>query len=243
MRDFRDDITKAVRHFWRTRDRQSRRQGAASGQRDQGARSAVTGGKQLDGFVELVRNLAIDGGIDSSSIHVKSHLELPGYYRPEKKWDLIIVENGTLLAVVEFKSQVGPSFGNNYNNRTEEAIGNAQDIWTAFREGAFSASQRPWLGYLMLLEDTERSTTPVAVRQPHFPVFPEFIDSSYANRYETLLNKLVRERLYDSACFLMSSRTKGKRGFYTEPAVELAFNQFAASFVGRLETYLKAAGE
>ncbi len=38
-----------------------------------------------------------------------------------KKWDLLVVE-GCLIAAIEFKSQVG-SFGNNYNNRTEEALG------------------------------------------------------------------------------------------------------------------------
>ncbi len=39
-------------------------------------------------------------------------------------------------------------------------------------------------------------------KEPHFKVFPEFKNASYANRYEILLTKLVRERLYDSACFL-----------------------------------------
>lgn len=42
-----------------------------------------------------------------------------------------------MIAAVELKSQVGPSFGNNCNNRTEEAIGTAHDFWTAYREGAF----------------------------------------------------------------------------------------------------------
>ena len=176
-------------------------------------------------------------GINEDSVYFQTHLELPGYYRPEKKWDLVIIDNGTLLAAAEFKSQVG-SFGNNYNNRTEEAIGNAQDIWTAFREGAFSTTQRPWLGYLMLLEDAPKSTTPVSVRQPHFPVFPEFIDASYSERYQMLLTKLMRERMYDSACLLMSPQGNGKRGIYSEPSVELAFNAFAASLVGSLETYV-----
>ena len=33
------------------------------------------------------------------------------------------------------KSHVGPSFGNNFNNRTEEAIGTSHDLFTAYREG------------------------------------------------------------------------------------------------------------
>src|SRR6266567_4734967 len=97
-------------------------------------------------------------------------------------------------AGIEFKSQVG-SFGNNYNNRTEEAIGSAADLWAAYREGAFKPSARPWLGYLMMLEDCPASTSPVRCREPFFRVFPEFAGSSYKQRYEIFLTKLVRERL------------------------------------------------
>jgi hypothetical protein len=60
----------------------------------------------------------------------------------------------------------------------------AADLWTAYREGAFRDSPRPWLGYFMLLEEAPRSVTPVAVSEPHFPVFAEFRDASYAKRYE-----------------------------------------------------------
>lgn len=70
-------------------------------------------------------------------------LELPGYFRPNKKWDLLVVDKNELVIAIEFKSQVGPSFGNNFNNRTEEAMGTALDIWTAYREGVFGAQQAP----------------------------------------------------------------------------------------------------
>lgn len=188
----------------------------------------------MHGFVRLIRDIVVATGIPESSVHTETKLELPGYYRPEKKWDLVVIDRDILVAVVEFKSQVGPSFGNNFNNRTEEAIGSSQDIWTAFREGAFSSSQRPWLGYLMLLEQCPRSTSSVTVRQPNFPVFPEFVGSSYADRYQLLLTKLVRERLYDSGCFLLSARDSGKRGKYEEPSPDLGFQQFTASLIGRL---------
>ena len=144
----------------------------------------------------------------------------------------MIVENGQLLAGIEFKSQVG-SFGNNYNNRTEEAIGSAIDIWAAYREGAFKPSARPWLGYMMLLEEAPGSMRPVKAREPHFKVFPEFVDASYGKRYEILLTKLMRERLYDSACFLLSNSSGGVRGDYREPVAELTFEKFLASLLAR----------
>ena len=162
------EVQRAVRHFWRTRERQAKAQGGKTGERDRGARSAVTGGAHLDGFADLIRKLIVYAGVSDTAVHRRSRVELPGYYRADKKWDLVVVVDGRLLATVEFKAQVGPSFGNNYNNRTEEALGNATDYWAAFREGAFRGSPRPWLGYMMLLEEVSGSTRPVSVAEPHF---------------------------------------------------------------------------
>lgn len=225
-------LRSAVKHFWNTRETQAQTQGALSGSKDAGFRSAVTGGAQMNGFINLVRELLCESGLPEAHVYCEKFVEVPGWYRPEKKWDLLVVSDGRLLAGIEFKSQVG-SFGNNYNNRTEEAIGSATDIWAAYREGAFNPSARPWLGYLMLLEEAPGSISPVRSREPHFKVFPEFRDASYAKRYEILLTKLVRERLYDAACFLMSNAKDGARGLYREPAKELNFQNFVDSLMAR----------
>lgn len=230
--DIEKRLRSAIKHFWRTRESQAQKQGGRSGNKDAGARSAVTGGAQMNGFINLVRDLLCDSGLPKAHVYCEKYVELPGWYRPEKKWDLLIVSDGKLLAGIEFKSQVG-SFGNNYNNRTEEAIGSAADIWAAYREGAFKPSARPWLGYLMLLEEAPASLRPVRPREPHFKVFPEFKEASYAKRYEVLLTKLVRERLYDAACFLMSNARDGSRGVYREPAPELKFQNFVASLMAK----------
>ncbi len=232
------DLRRAIKHFWSTRKKQARKQGSKTGARDSGARTAVTGGHQMDGFINLVRDYLSSNGIPKAQVFCGKAVEIPGWYRPEKQWDLLIISEGELIAGIEFKSQVG-SFGNNYNNRTEEAIGSATDIWAAFREGAFRPSARPWLGYMMLLEDAPASMRPVKAREPHFKVFPEFIDASYGKRYEILLTKLVRERLYDSACFLLSNAKSGVRGDYREPAPELTFEKFIASLLARAAAIAK----
>jgi hypothetical protein len=232
-------VGDAVRHFWRTRQAQEKNQGAKSGRRDQGSRSAVTGGAQLDGFIRLVSDLLAEAGIPDATIYRKKSTELPGFFRPTKEWDLLVVLDGHLLASIEFKSQVGPSFGNNYNNRTEEALGSATDLWTAYREGGFAGSPRPWLGYFMLLEDEPRSTAPVKVAEPHFSVREEFRGASYARRYELFCLKIVRERLYDAACFLMSDKLNGLKGRFNEPSIELNFANFVASLTGRAIAFSK----
>lgn len=239
MKGLKKRVSTAIQHFWQTRDKQAQAQGLKTGQQDRSFRSAVTGGAQMDGFVYLIRDLLIEAGIPDASIYCKRSLELPGYFRPEKQWDLIVVADDCLLASIEFKSQVGPSFGNNYNNRTEEALGSATDLWAAYREGAFRPSPRPWLGYLFLLEHSERSMAPVKVREPHFRVLSEFRDASYAQRYRILLAKLVRERLYDSACFLLCSQEEGLQGEFEEPDPELNFEKFATSLLARAIAHRK----
>ena len=114
----------------------------------------------------------------------------------------------------------------------------ATDLWTAYREGAFKLSSKPWLGYLMLLDESPKSTKPVKVAEPHFPVFEEFSGASYAKRYELLITRLVRERLYDAACFVLADTEKRTKGGYTEPSPELAFSAFANSLVMRAKSVL-----
>lgn len=233
--DIEKRVRKAVKQFWATRARQSRKQGTETGRRDQGERKASTGGAQLDGFTALVRELLVENGVPADTIFDRKKMEIPGFFRAEKQWDLLVVADDHLVLAIEFKSQVG-SFGNNFNNRTEEALGSATDVWTAYREGAFVSSPRPWLGYLMLLEESELSLKPVGVKEPHFKVFEEFRNASYAGRYQTLLSRLVRERLYDSACLMLSSKKSGTRGGYREPSDELSFQSFARSMVIRART-------
>lgn len=229
-------IREAVRFYWQTRTSQLEKQ-AGSGIKDQGLRSAVTGGAQMDAFIELLTKLVIDAGIDRSHVFYNESLELPGYFRPTKKWDFLVVVKGQLVAALEAKSQVGPSFGNNFNNRTEEAMGSALDLWTAFREQAFGSEVRPWLGYMFLLDDCPKSRASVAVKEPHFKVFEEFRNSSYAKRYELFCRRLVLERHYDSAAFLLSGSQAGLKGEYVEPASDLAFEKFAKSLVAQVAAF------
>lgn len=236
MDELSQRVADAVAFYWGTRNKQSDKQ-TTLGRADQGARSAVTGGAHMDGFIELITDLISEAGADDRSIFHNKHLELPGFFRPTKEWDLLVVKDDQLVLALEAKSQVGPSFGNNFNNRIEEAMGSAMDLWTAFREGAFNKTVKPWLGYVFLLEDCPESQKPVRVQEPHFKVLPEFINSSYAKRYELFCRKLVRERHYNVASFLISNKQKGLKGQYTEPADDLTFEIFAKSLIAQIAAF------
>jgi len=186
----------------------------------------------------LVVDILKEAGLDHLAIKTRLGLELPGFYRPEKKWDLIVVSAGHLVCALEFKSQVGPSFGNNFNNRSEEAIGNAVDIWTAYREGRFGTSPRPFLGYFFLLEDCPKVHKPVKVVEPHFKTDPVFHGASYAERYEVLCRRLVLERNYDAACLTLATNELDTK--VSHPADDLTFDRFVVELQATARKFVKA---
>ncbi len=148
-----------------------------------------------------------------------------------------------LIAAIEVKSQVG-SFGNNFNNRVEEALGNATDFWTAYSKGIYKPSQRPWLGYIFMLEEHEKSIKPTKrVNLSPFNVDEPFQGRSYAKRYELVCERLLRERLYDAACFFTSNSRTGKKGTYSEPNVELDIRHFSISLHARATAFVKLKGK
>lgn len=236
-------IREAIRRYWAVRQSQHERQGVDTGSKDAGNRSAVTGGAHIDGFIDLMKELLFECGLKDAEVAVaRKSAVLPGFFRPTKQWDLLVVSGKDLIGIIEFKSQVGPSFGNNFNNRVEEALGSATDLWKAFREGAFRPSERPWLGYFMLLEDCAKSKSAVKVEEPHFKVLDVFRKTSYADRYRIFCERLVLERLYDAACFMTSDQDGAALGDYAEPSPDLSFRNFAASLMGRASAFVKMRG-
>lgn len=232
--DYEQKAREAVKAFWGNRDAARQRQ-IENGNVDQGERATVTAGKNMDDFVELIIDLVRANGLEQAEVHQnKGVLTLPGYFRPTKLWDLLITHKGQLIAAIELKSQVGPSFGNNFNNRTEEAIGTAHDFWTAYREGAFGKQPRPFVGWLMLVEDAEESRSPVANAAPHFPVFPEFKGASYLKRYDILCQKLVQEQLYTTAALMASPRTAAQTGQFAQMSEMTNLKTFVSTLAGHV---------
>ncbi len=208
--NFDDLVRQAVQFFWSSR--------AGGSKTQEGSRGKVISGKNMDGFLEIVQSVARHCGIPDAAVFTtgRAKLTLPGYYRPIKNWDVVILHRHRLISVLEFKSQVG-SFGNNFNNRSEEVIGNAADLWVASQKGTYLPTRHrrsrgddttdpraPFLGYLMLLQDCEKSTRPVRVASPHYPLFPGFDAASYADRYKILCERLMEQHLYGAASLLLT---------------------------------------
>lgn len=240
--DYSGEIREAVKAFWQTRTAAGERQ-AEGADSDRGERSAVTSGKHLDGFVHFFRKLVAEGGLPKPRIELKSQLvTLPGFFRPTKQWDMVVHANDRLVAVLEMKSHIGPSFGNNANNRAEEALGNAVDFATAFREGAFGKTTAPFIGFMILVEDCPKVHAPPKreAKPSYYNIFPEFRGATYADRYRLLCEKLVSEKLYNAAAVIISPRTAVSDGAFRELSKSTGLEPFIRELRGKIISHAES---
>lgn len=236
IEDLESELSDAVQYYWETRSGQGKEQ-RESEDSTRGRRAEVLGGTQMDSFAGLIEDIVVEAGVPRESVKHDYHATLPGYYRHEKEWDTAVVHDGELLAVVEYKSQAS-SFGNNLNNRAEEAIGNNTDIIEAYEEGVFAPSPQPWIGYLMLMADNEKSRNVPQVREVNFGVDDEFEGATYVDRMELLCLRMVRKRLVNESAFILSDEERGMDGEYWQPNEELAFERFARALASHVAGHI-----
>ncbi len=222
----------AVQACWDERSSAAHRQETGGRARDVGLRTGVTSGRHLDSLAAVVANVFVDVGLPATSVFLRKRVELPGYFRAEKQWDLVVVHDGELVAAIELKSMLG-SYGNNLNNRVEEAVGNAHDLLRAYEEGRFGSNARaPWIGFVYVVQEDAKSTSAVTPKEPHFDVDPVFDGASYVDRVVLLCRRLVVKRLYSGAC-VVTSDGSGPAAV-REPADDLTFAKFVAGISGRV---------
>jgi hypothetical protein len=234
--NFEREASDAVEWYWSTRSDQADEQ-RESPDSTRGRRAEVLGGRQMDGFAGLIEDVLVDAGVPREDVRHDYHATLPGYYRHEKEWDTAVVHEGNLLAVIEYKS-IASSFGNNLNNRSEEAIGSFTDLLEAYEAGAFEPSPQPFVGYLMLMADNEASRATPSPREVHFDVDPEFRGASYVDRVEQLCLRMVRKRTVNQSALVLTDEEDGGDGDFWVPRQELALERFVRSLVAHVRGYI-----
>lgn len=238
--DYESDFAAAIRTFWTVKGLQQTKSDAA-GRLVGGTSGAVRAGKHMAPFEQLIRKVVLDTGITPDP-SPSDTVYLPGFYRESKSWDVVIQYKGHALAIVEAKSQ-GSSLANNFNNRVEEAIGQAVDVWKSHERGLLISGIRPWVGYLMIVEETPKTIEPKnlmggKVVPAGMEVDPTFDGMSYAERYATAFKRLDQERMLDATCVAITSGAEG----YSYPNDWLSFNGFAAQLWGRCQQVLAVLG-
>jgi hypothetical protein len=221
-----EEALRSIAEFRRNAAQRQQEAGAV----DAGMRSEVTSGGHLDAIAAVISETFTEAGIPSEWVFgERTGLELPGYFRAEKKWDIVVAHRKRLIAAIEFKSIWG-SYGNNINNRVEEAVGSASDIAKALRPGLLGSSA-PWLGYVFVIRDDGAIHRETRFKEPHFPVDKVFDGSTYLERFGTLCSRLVAERLYDNVWFVCVDE---ETGTYKEPNAAMTWSKFEAAIKGKV---------
>ncbi len=152
-----------------------------------------------------------------------SAARIGGFFRGSKSWDVVCRDpSGELRVAIEFKSQVD-SYGNNENNRYEEALGSGLDARARYGESVL-------LGFVFVLCDEDATSR--VTRLTHDEIAPEFRATSHAQRREIFARRLTQFEVndmpfYDAAAVLLVARN-GDHTHPGDPALDLR------TFVDRL---------
>ena len=125
-----------------------------------------------------------------------------GHFRAAKAWDIVCRDSsGEPRICIEFKSQVD-SYGNNENNRYEEALGSGLDVRARYGNKAA-------LGFLFVICDEEDTRRPTRDRLPDLD--PVFRGTSHIDRRIIFAERIVewelkKRTLYDASAVLLVKR-------------------------------------
>lgn len=218
--DYEAKARSAVKMFW-------------IGRRKAGTKKLASG--NMDGFIDLVVDIVHANGLTEADIMLKHRLlTLPGHFCPVESWDLLVINQGKLIAAIEFKFHEGLPFSKNANNCCKETLSKAVDLWAAFRGGAFGRNRRPFVGHLSILEDAPGTSTPLKDISPNFPLVPEYRNATFAERYNILCKKLMAGQLYTAATVILSPRTSSKSGAYSEMSAMTGLKSFVTTLAGHI---------
>ncbi|MET7423652.1 PaeR7I family type II restriction endonuclease [Dactylosporangium sp. NPDC005555] len=216
-------IETALKDYWASRRAAKEKQQQDGLIDDTGERSTATSGVHLDSLAAHLAQVCITAGAPADQVFYRTPqgaraagrprrrlsgrtaITFPGYFRPTKEWDLVVYHRERPIVAVELKSQNGPSYSNNANNRVEEAIGSAVDLKRAC--DALLIPGRPWLGYVYVIEDDltsrRRGGSTESSMYPRDSVYEHW---SYVDRVRLLCTRLVADGYYGAAWAVATSR-------------------------------------
>ena len=130
---------------------------------------------------------------------------IAGHFRAAKSWDVVCRDSADQPRIcIEFKSQVD-SYGNNENNRYEEALGSGLDV----RAHAHDRGAQVALGFFFVICDEPASRSITRERLPDLD--PAFASTSHVDRRIVFAQRIVEYELnglslYDAAAVLLIRR-------------------------------------
>jgi Restriction endonuclease XhoI len=214
-------ITEAV-GLWISEKEAQAQKSRDGGNAQAGTRSQVTGGRHLRGVNQLIVDEIAATGATGLELRVDRRAVLAGWYRSSKAWDLLVLQRGTPILAVEYKSMSG-SVGNNLNNRADEVFGIAEDARQAEQHGVLPPNLRR--AYIYLLELTPATQVPVQTGKPFGTPDTVFQGASYLDRVAIMCERVRDSGLYHLTWAL--GITRDPVGF-AEPCAAVGWDRFAA---------------
>lgn len=229
-----DRVIKALFVMYETMDEAEARQKQHGGH-DQGERSKLTSGKHLDPLASVIRDDLISKGYSPKDVVFGGKSStLPGWFRPAKDWDMLAFYGDDLLAAIELKS-INSSFGNNANNRTEEALGSSVDVSHAIKNELISyQGVPPCLGYVLVIRSCEKSRKVCQNRTAVYPVDNVFDNTSYLDRLTIMCRRMLAERIYQAVWVVY---VDDEERIVYEPDIALSYDKFIETIAAQLRIY------
>jgi hypothetical protein len=195
-----------------------------------GNRPAVTGGKHLNAIDLLVQEELTATGAEGLELRLGRKAALPGYYRPTKAWDLLVLQHGEPVLAVEYKSMNG-SEGRNLNNRADEVFGVAEDIRQAELHGLLPRTMRR--AYVFVMAMTPTSTREVKVAKVAAGTTdPAFDGADYLERSALMCERMMDTGLYH---FAWAVGVRERPFEWVEPRPAVTWDRFARGLHGMFE--------
>lgn len=194
------------------------------GVHDIGLRTQVTSGKHLDEIIELISRDMVNMGVKEGTIHTSGNgVKVPGWFRARKRWDIVVSDGHRLMACIELKSISG-SYGNNINNRVEEAIGEAVDVRYAIEHDLCGSHSLPALAYVLIVKgDSKSRSIPLSSNNSAFKQDPVFNGTSYVDRFRIMCERLLEENIFEAVWYVVVNPDEQS---IEEPADALSYVSF-----------------
>ena len=183
----------------------------------EGRRGQAIGGGSMSVFAKIAGKVATQAGVAEIDTIVPTsprdqRTVLPGCFRPTKNWDFLVIRDRVPLVALEFKS-IMSSYGNNLNNRAEEAVGQGADLNATLQSHGIQP-ESVFSGYLMIMADDSASRRPTRnITLPLLDIEVEMNDLSYQQRADRMCQRLEEKRIWSCTSFATTVLSDNKGDF------------------------------
>jgi restriction endonuclease XhoI-like protein len=103
----------------------------------------------MDGFIDLIADIVHANGLTRANLlRLGQPVSLPGYFSPTQSWDLVVVNEGRLIAAMKLDSVPGELLAKHAGIGCREVLSMAMELRAANRGHIFGENRQPFVGYL-----------------------------------------------------------------------------------------------